>query len=108
MSNMQKLPWHLAYALLRQSAAGTSHLHDKRIGHRDIRSANILVFSVDPVVVKIADFGFSCVLDTGPDGQPKSYARNNLKMPISMCVFDYYRMMLNVAVVLPVVHAQYQ
>ena len=80
---LQKLAPKLALLMMRQSAGGASHLHDKRIAHRDIRAANLLVYGEAPFRLKLADFGFSCVLDVGPDGQPKSYARTKLKMPTS-------------------------
>ena len=83
MIMLQKLAPKLAVSMMRQSAAGGSHLHDKRIAHRDIRAANLLVYSEAPFRLKLADFGFSCVLDIGPDGQPKSYVRTKLKMPTS-------------------------
>jgi serine/threonine protein kinase len=78
------LPLEDAIAMIFQTTAGTHHLHSKGIAHRDIRGANILVYSVKPFRVKLADFGFSCSLDVGADGQRKSYARTTLKMPTSM------------------------
>ena len=44
--------------VLRQIAEGLNHLHDNNILHRDIKPHNIL-FRIDPLVMKLADFGCS-------------------------------------------------
>eukprot|EP00002_Diphylleia_rotans_P006346 TRINITY_DN1572_c0_g1_i7.p1 TRINITY_DN1572_c0_g1~~TRINITY_DN1572_c0_g1_i7.p1 ORF type:complete len:1163 (+),score=185.46 TRINITY_DN1572_c0_g1_i7:1196-4684(+) len=46
-----------------QVAEGMTFLHDRRpmIIHRDLKSANILVLSLDPIKVKIGDFGLARV-----------------------------------------------
>jgi serine/threonine protein kinase len=48
--------------ILHQVIAAVSHLHKLGIIHRDIRSANILVDSLDPLRVVVADFGLSHLL----------------------------------------------
>ncbi|MDR3742628.1 MAG: protein kinase [Terracidiphilus sp.] len=53
--------------LLVQAGYGVSHLHATPPGicHRDIRRANVLVASRDPLRICITDFGLSHVLDAG-------------------------------------------
>ena len=45
--------------LLRQAIAALLHLHSLGILHRDLRAANILIASLDPLHVVVADFGVS-------------------------------------------------
>eukprot|EP00002_Diphylleia_rotans_P006650 TRINITY_DN1600_c0_g1_i3.p1 TRINITY_DN1600_c0_g1~~TRINITY_DN1600_c0_g1_i3.p1 ORF type:complete len:2451 (+),score=487.30 TRINITY_DN1600_c0_g1_i3:50-7402(+) len=55
LSEKQKL------VILLQIADAMDYLHklNPPIFHRDLKSANILVFSLDPIVAKITDFGFA-------------------------------------------------
>ncbi len=48
-------------SILRQVVAGLLHLHSLGILrlHRDLRAANVLVDSLDPLRVVLADFGLS-------------------------------------------------
>jgi serine/threonine protein kinase len=46
-------------ALLDQTIAGLMHLHSLGIIHRDLRAANVLVDSEDPLRVLVADLGVS-------------------------------------------------
>jgi serine/threonine protein kinase len=39
--------------------AGLMHLHSLGILHRDLRAANVLIASLDPLHVLVADFGLS-------------------------------------------------
>ncbi|KAI0058229.1 Pkinase-domain-containing protein [Artomyces pyxidatus] len=41
------------------------YLHSKRIIHRDIKPENILVASVQPVMIKVADFGLAAFAGSG-------------------------------------------
>ncbi|XP_061683147.1 serine/threonine-protein kinase Nek3 isoform X2 [Syngnathoides biaculeatus] len=54
-------------------AAGT-HIHDKRVLHRDLKSKNI--FLTDNGTVKLGDFGSACVLNSS-----KAYARTYVGTP---------------------------
>jgi serine/threonine protein kinase len=45
--------------LLKQCVAGLRHLHAVGIIHRDLRAANVLVDTLDPLQVYLADFGVS-------------------------------------------------
>ena len=56
---LQGLPFAVAIAILRQCVSGLHHLHQLGILHRDLRAANVLVTSADPIHVVIADFGVS-------------------------------------------------
>ena len=53
------LPLVRVLTILKQAIAALMHLHSKGILHRDLRAANILVDSLDPVTVLVADFGIS-------------------------------------------------
>jgi serine/threonine protein kinase len=50
------------FTIMQQTIAGLRHLHRLGILHRDLRSANVLVDSKDPLRVVLADFGLSHVL----------------------------------------------
>jgi serine/threonine protein kinase len=56
----------LAFALtvLKQAVAGLMHLHSLGVLHRDLRAANLLLDSLDPVQVRLADFGVSHLLSS--------------------------------------------
>jgi serine/threonine protein kinase len=49
----------LVLTVIRQVVAGLHHLHRLGILHRDVRAANVLVASLDPLRVVLADFGLS-------------------------------------------------
>ncbi len=49
-------------SILRQVVAGLLHLHSLGILHRDLRAANLLIDSLDPLRVLVADFGVSHLL----------------------------------------------
>ncbi|KAI0398434.1 Pkinase-domain-containing protein [Xylariaceae sp. FL0594] len=40
------------------------YLHENRITHRDVKPDNILIQSIQPLVVKLTDFGLSKMIDT--------------------------------------------
>jgi serine/threonine protein kinase len=45
--------------MMQQVVEGVRHLHDHGILHRDLRAGNILVASLDPVHVLVADLGIA-------------------------------------------------
>jgi serine/threonine protein kinase len=49
-------------SILRQVVAGLMHLHSLGILHRDLRAANLLIDSLDPLRILVADFGVSHLL----------------------------------------------
>ena len=55
-------------ALLKQVLAALLHLHSLGILHRDLRAANILITSLDPVHAVVADFGVSHLLSAFSGG----------------------------------------
>ncbi|KAM3838152.1 serine/threonine-protein kinase Nek3-like [Diretmus argenteus] len=57
-----------------QMCAGTKHIHDKRVLHRDLKAKNI--FLADNGTIKLGDFGSACVLNSS-----KAYARSYVGTP---------------------------
>ncbi len=49
-------------SVLVQAAAGLLHLHSLGVLHRDLRAANLLLDGLDPLHVRLADFGVSHLL----------------------------------------------
>ena len=62
LSEQLRLPY-LAEVCL-QLACGLSHLHSCGVLHRDLKTDNALVQSLDPLIVKWADFGCSVQLSS--------------------------------------------
>ncbi|KAH7136252.1 hypothetical protein EDB81DRAFT_77443 [Dactylonectria macrodidyma] len=46
----------------RQLLSALSYLQDKRVVHRDVKPDNVMLISLDPVEVKIIDFGLSTMM----------------------------------------------
>jgi serine/threonine protein kinase len=55
--------------LLKQAIAALLHLHSLGILHRDLRAANVLIDSLDPLHVMVADFGVSHLLSAFASGE---------------------------------------
>jgi len=54
-----KLPEKNASIIMYQLCAGLAYMHVNDLCHRDIKCENVLMFSFDPLHIKIADFGFA-------------------------------------------------
>ncbi len=62
------LPLRLLVRVMRQVVGGVRHLHSLGILHRDLRAANVLVASMDPVQVLVADLGVAHLLSAFAQG----------------------------------------
>jgi serine/threonine-protein kinase NIM1 len=47
-----------------QVVSAVEHMHQHNIVHRDLKAENIFFANVDPIIVKIGDFGFSIEAQT--------------------------------------------
>ncbi|KAJ5698766.1 hypothetical protein N7462_000771 [Penicillium macrosclerotiorum] len=61
LSSHTKIPEDMVRTIARQLLRALHYLHKRRITHRDIKPDNILIASLDPLRVKISDFGLSKV-----------------------------------------------
>ncbi|XP_076002022.1 serine/threonine-protein kinase Nek3 [Genypterus blacodes] len=57
-----------------QMCAGTTHIHEKKVLHRDLKSKNI--FLTDNGTIKLGDFGSACILNSS-----KAFARTYVGTP---------------------------
>ena len=55
----KELPWDIRYSIARDVAYGLRFLHDRKILHRDLKSANVLLDG--NLRAKLSDFGLSKV-----------------------------------------------
>ncbi|KMP01398.1 calcium/calmodulin-dependent protein kinase type IV [Coccidioides immitis RMSCC 2394] len=62
LSQMGKLPEQMVKTIARQVLHALQYLHSRKITHRDIKPDNILISSIDPLRVKLSDFGLSKVV----------------------------------------------
>lgn len=57
-----KIPEDMVRCVARQILHALQYLHKRKITHRDIKPDNILISSLDPLRVKLSDFGLSKVV----------------------------------------------
>ena len=78
---LQPLDTGMLLEIFQQSAAGLYHLHQQGIIHRDFRCDNILVSSIQPISVRVSDFGLSHQLTA----ETKSETTGTVLGPIRTC-----------------------
>lgn len=54
-----RMPEDFVRVMARQILHALSYLHSKKVAHRDIKPDNILIASINPLRVKLSDFGLS-------------------------------------------------
>ncbi|KAE8386286.1 kinase-like domain-containing protein [Aspergillus alliaceus] len=62
LQTIGKIPEDMVRTIARQVLHALQYLHKRRITHRDIKPDNILISSLDPLRVKLSDFGLSKVV----------------------------------------------
>lgn len=73
---MQAIDFSLVMDVLVKSAEGLVYLHSLKppVAHRDFRRDNVLVFSIQPLMLKVADFGLAHMHHTGSVGDASATA----------------------------------
>lgn len=61
LSSHGKIAEDMVRTIARQLLRALHYLHKRRITHRDIKPDNILIASLDPLRIKLSDFGLSKV-----------------------------------------------
>ena len=59
LENHKSVSFGQKLSAFRQVLLGLNHLHGRQIVHRDLKPENIIVATLDPFIIKIADFGLS-------------------------------------------------
>lgn len=62
LQSNNKIPEEMVRTVARQILHALHYLHQRKITHRDIKPDNILIASLDPLRVKLSDFGLSKVV----------------------------------------------
>ncbi|WEW58635.1 Protein kinase protein rad53 [Emydomyces testavorans] len=62
LAQMGRIPESMVKTIARQVLHALQYLHSRKITHRDIKPDNILISSIDPLRIKLSDFGLSKVV----------------------------------------------
>ncbi|EEP76508.1 predicted protein [Uncinocarpus reesii 1704] len=62
LGQMVRLPEDMVKTIARQTLHALQYLHSRKITHRDIKPDNILIASIEPLRIKLSDFGLSKVV----------------------------------------------
>ncbi|OJJ46201.1 hypothetical protein ASPZODRAFT_133203 [Penicilliopsis zonata CBS 506.65] len=62
LQSQGKIPEEMVRTIARQLLHALQYLHRRKITHRDIKPDNILIHSLDPLKIKLSDFGLSKVV----------------------------------------------
>ncbi|KAJ5125016.1 uncharacterized protein N7515_008841 [Penicillium bovifimosum] len=63
LQSQGRIPEEMVRTIARQVLRALHYLHKRRITHRDIKPDNILIASLDPLRIKVSDFGLSKVVE---------------------------------------------
>ncbi|CAG7915737.1 unnamed protein product [Penicillium olsonii] len=63
LHSQKKIDEEMVRTIARQVLRALHYLHKRRITHRDIKPDNILIASLDPLRIKLSDFGLSKVVE---------------------------------------------
>ena len=74
--------------VMNQLAEAVKYIHKKGIVHRDIKPSNILVSNDNPVVVKLADFGLSNLLDLDQSSESEDICSHSSEFHAEDCKND--------------------
>ncbi|KAJ5801750.1 uncharacterized protein N7518_003818 [Penicillium psychrosexuale] len=63
LHTQERIPEEMVRTIARQVLRALHYLHKRHITHRDIKPDNILIASLDPLRIKLSDFGLSKVVE---------------------------------------------
>ena len=59
LSNRKTIDFNTCFDIVGQTTEGLAFLHSHSVVHRDVKPDNILIYSLDPIQIRITDFGLA-------------------------------------------------